>query len=200
MQTATIILFVHDRNKCWYICKKKPTKNIMPVFILAGSDPSVGEVLLKGITESKVFNYNYCVKDAISNEQSKSRKTGWDSFVCMLLDKGASPNEFTGYDSNLIEVTTQGNFQLVEAMLKHGAAVNFADNTNRTALHYACILSTYLFENNLKRKFAKSRMHFYLVWCKKRRCDVLPIAIHQFSNKVDVSNYRQPCNDKTHTV
>lgn len=75
-------------------------------------------------------------------------------YAC-FLDKGASPNEFTGYDSNLIEVTTQGNCQLVEAMLKHGADVNFADNTYRIALHYACILSMYLFKNSLKRKFEK---------------------------------------------
>lgn len=43
-------------------------------------------------------------------------------------------------------------------------------------------------------------MYFYLMWCKIKRCEVMPITIHQFPNEVDVSNYRQLCNDKTHIV
>ncbi|CAG2192468.1 GABPB [Mytilus edulis] len=60
------------------------------------------------------------------------QKPNWVNFV--------SPNKFKGDVSNLIDVTAQGNYCLVEEMLKNGVDINFSEQSKRTALHYACIL------------------------------------------------------------
>lgn len=109
----------------------------------AGSDVSIGETLVTAGADPKFSTDKFCVQFIITKRLLAGLKNNWDSFLCLLLNKGASPNEFTGHVSNLIKVTAQGKSQLVEELLKHGGDVNFADHTKQTALHYACILSKF---------------------------------------------------------
>ncbi|VDI58484.1 Hypothetical predicted protein [Mytilus galloprovincialis] len=112
----------------------------LTTFCHSGSDAFIGEALIQAGADPKSCDNIYCLHFAVTNRQLRSSTEPWVNFLCLLLDKGASPNEFKGNVSNLIEVTVKKNILLIEKILKHGGDVNFADNTNRTALHYACII------------------------------------------------------------
>ncbi|CAC5406542.1 ANK [Mytilus coruscus] len=110
------------------------------VFSDERADAFIGEALIQAGADPKSSDNIFCLHFAVTNRLLRSRSTPWVNFVCLLLDKGACPNEFRGNVSNLIEVTVKKNILLVEKILRHGGDVNFADNSKRTALHYACIL------------------------------------------------------------
>lgn len=90
----------------------------------AGADPSVGNSLQSVLENSK-----------LRDDQD---------FLLELLKKGANPNIHSGYGfNNLIEVIQKEKTQLVEAFLRHGAAVNCVHYNGKSALHYACDIGIY---------------------------------------------------------
>ncbi|VDI27773.1 Hypothetical predicted protein [Mytilus galloprovincialis] len=113
--------------------------DVVTTFCRSGSDTDIGETLIKA-NDLNLNTEMFYVQLALTNKLLKYRKPNWVNFLCLLMNKGASPNIFKGKVSNLIDVTAQGNHCLVEGMLKNGANINFADPSKRSALHYSCIL------------------------------------------------------------
>lgn len=88
------------------------------ILLQAGADPSVGN----------------CLQSVLKNYKLRENV----ELFLELLKTGANPNMYSGSSSNLIEVTKEGNKQLVEELLRYRADVNFVDSYGKSALHHAC--------------------------------------------------------------
>lgn len=107
------------------------------LFSLTGKHLDIGKFLLKSGAEPKL---GCCVQNSLQNCRSNINTDSWVSFIYSLLQKGADPNKRTSDGSNLIECVQDRSSRLVEEMIKYGADVNFSDDMEKTALHYACDL------------------------------------------------------------